>query len=284
MQHRDGHDEGQVEPVRDVDVLFAALEQRSHEHDKVGHPDDGQPQIDIPFRLGIFLGLRGAEDVAGRRQHDEEVVAPEHEPGEAAAPQPRRRGALHHVERRHQQRVAAKGEDHRRGVQRPQLAEVQVAFGETEVQVGKGKLEGDERAHQKSDDTPERCRDDAGANHAVIVFVDRHRPGLVHLPEHPQKRHCGCQHDSQRVDHVGQITRVIGCDRGQHRDSTKRDQLDVIPHSLRPFAFPGRRLMPAAVFLTVVLLGWGRARCLDLCQVPGLAGLMRIKAPQTGTG
>ena len=57
MKHRDGDDEGEVEPVRDEDVRFLALDQRHQEHQQIGDPDDRQPEIRIPFRLGIFLAI-----------------------------------------------------------------------------------------------------------------------------------------------------------------------------------------------------------------------------------
>jgi hypothetical protein len=90
----------QEEPVGHVDVRLLALHDRAQEHQPGSHPDDGQPEVDVPFGLGVFLGLRGAQQVAGRGQHDEQLVAPEHEPGQVAAPEPRRAGALHDVEGR----------------------------------------------------------------------------------------------------------------------------------------------------------------------------------------
>ena len=41
MQHRDGDDEREVEPVRDVDVRFGPARQRANEDDQIGHPNDG---------------------------------------------------------------------------------------------------------------------------------------------------------------------------------------------------------------------------------------------------
>ena len=54
VQHRDGDDEGEIEPVGDIDVRFLALPERAQEGEQVADPDDGQPDIGIPFRLGIF--------------------------------------------------------------------------------------------------------------------------------------------------------------------------------------------------------------------------------------
>jgi hypothetical protein len=89
----------QVEPVGHVDVRLLALQERAHEHSRISDPDDRQPQVHIPFGLGVFRPWVDAQQVAGRRHHDEQLVAPEHEPGEVAAPHARARGALHDVER-----------------------------------------------------------------------------------------------------------------------------------------------------------------------------------------
>ena len=169
MQQRDGDDEGQVEPVGDIDMRLGALQDGAHEHHQIGDPHDGQPQVHIPFRLGIFARLGDAEHIAGGRQHDEQLIAPENEPGEIAIGQPRPAGALHHVKARRQQRIAAKGEDHGRGVQRPQPpegGELQI-----EVQQREGELGGDHHPHQQPDDAPEAGGDHPGADDIILVFL-----------------------------------------------------------------------------------------------------------------
>ena len=96
---------------------------RAEEDQQIGDPDDGQPEVGVPFRLGIFLRLGDAEQIAGAGDDDEEVVAEHDEPGREVAGEPRAAGALHDIERGRDQHVAAEGEDHRRGVQRPEAAE-----------------------------------------------------------------------------------------------------------------------------------------------------------------
>lgn len=54
MQHGNGDNEGQVEPVGHVDVRLLALEQRAKEDQQIRDPDDCDPEIDAPFRFGIF--------------------------------------------------------------------------------------------------------------------------------------------------------------------------------------------------------------------------------------
>ena len=176
VQHRDGHDEGEVEPVGDVDMRFVALEQRGDEHREIGDPHDRQPQVDVPFRLGIFLRLGDTQQVAGRGEHDKQLVAPEHEPGEAGQRQLRAAGALDDVEAGRQQCVAAEGEDHRRGVQRAQPSEIEVGF---DVEPGEGHLRGDEHACEQADNAPEHRCDRTPAHDLVVIL--RRRVG--HLEE-----------------------------------------------------------------------------------------------------
>ena len=93
-------------------MRLAAAPQGGQEDQQVDHPDDGQPQIDVPLGLGILFGLGDAEQVAGRRQHDEQLVAADHEPGREVAGQAHPAGALDDIKRRSDQYVAAKREDH----------------------------------------------------------------------------------------------------------------------------------------------------------------------------
>lgn len=114
VEHRHRDDEGEIEPVRHEDVGFLALPERAEEHEQIDDPDDGQPQIGVPFRLGIFLPLRHTEQVARAGDDDEEIVAQHHEPRRQIARDACARGLLHDVERGREQHVAAEGEDHRR--------------------------------------------------------------------------------------------------------------------------------------------------------------------------
>ena len=99
VQHGDGDDEGEIEPVRHIDMRLAPLGERADEDEEIDDPDDGQPEIHVPFGLGIFLRLGDAEQIAGGGKHDEELIAPEHEPGRPTPREPRAAGALHDIER-----------------------------------------------------------------------------------------------------------------------------------------------------------------------------------------
>ncbi len=169
VQHGDGDDEGEVEPVGDVDVRFLAPEQREQEDQQVSHPDECQPDIDVPLRFRIFLRLGDTHDVTGCGQHDEELIAPEDEPVQPAQRQSGTAGPLHDVETGGDQRIAAEGKDHRRGMQRPQASET--AEGISEVQLGERQLQGDDQPDQKAHDPPEHGRDDAEADNAVGIAV-----------------------------------------------------------------------------------------------------------------
>ena len=128
VEHRHCDDEGEIKPVGDVDMRFLAARQRAHENHEVSDPDDREPQVDIPLGLGIFARLGNPEQIAGRCQHDEQLIAPEDEPREIGKGQLRTAGALHDVEAGRQQRVAAKSEYHRARVQRAQSTEVEIRF------------------------------------------------------------------------------------------------------------------------------------------------------------
>ena len=146
--------------------------QRAEEDEQIDDPDDRQPQVDVPLGLGVLLALGDAEQVARAGEHDEELIAPEHEPGRPAAGEARVAGALHDVERGGEQHVAAEGEDHGRGVQRPQAAEV--GPGQVEVERGEGQLPGDDVADEEAGDAPEHGGDGGhldGAVHVAVLLV-----------------------------------------------------------------------------------------------------------------
>ncbi len=86
MQHRDGDDEGQEEPVGHVDMRLFSLDDCPEENRQIRDPDQRQPDVDIPFRLCILLRLRAAQHIAGCGQYDEQLVSPKDEPPEIAAP------------------------------------------------------------------------------------------------------------------------------------------------------------------------------------------------------
>ena len=81
VEHGDDKDEGEIIPVGDVDVRFLAAGERAKEEQQIGHPDDDQPEVGIPFGLGIFLALADAHEIAADREQAEQVVAEQHEPG-----------------------------------------------------------------------------------------------------------------------------------------------------------------------------------------------------------
>ena len=145
------------------------LRQRAEEHQQVDDPHDRQPQVGVPLGLGVLLALRDAEQVAGAGNGDEELVAPDHEPGRPAAGEARVAGALHDIERGGEQHVAAEGEDHGRGVQRPQPAEA--GPRQVEVERGEGELPGDDVADDEAGNAPDHGGDGGDLDGAVHVFV-----------------------------------------------------------------------------------------------------------------
>ena len=71
-------------------MRLAAPRERADEDDQIGDPDHRQPQVDVPFGFGIFAALGDAEEIAGRGEHDEQLVTPEDEAGEAREGEPAR--------------------------------------------------------------------------------------------------------------------------------------------------------------------------------------------------
>ena len=136
VQHRDGHDEGQVEPIGDVNMRLVPPPQGGDEDHQVNHPHHRQPQVDVPFRLGVFLALGNAQDIAAGGQNDKQLIAPEHEPGDQRQGQARLARALHHMQRGHDQHIAAKGENHRRGMDRTQAPEIGPRQIEVQCRIG----------------------------------------------------------------------------------------------------------------------------------------------------
>ena len=167
MQDGDGENEGEIEPVGDIDVRLGAPHDGAEIDQQINDPHDGEPQIGIPFRFGIFLRLRDAEQIAGAGDDDEEVVAEDDEPRRDVAHHARPAGALHDIHRRRDQDVAAEREDDRRGVQRPQAAERDE--GEVEIERRKGELERDPQADRESGDAPEHRRDGGELDRPHIV-------------------------------------------------------------------------------------------------------------------
>ena len=259
MQHGHGDDEGQKEPVRHIDMTLAPVQDRTEEHGEVGQPDDGQPDVDIPLRLGIFLRLGRPQQIARRRQYDEQLIAPENKPSSVAAPKPCRRRTLHDVKRRGDQRIAAKGEDHRAGVQRTQTAKVGIGLRPFDIQRGKGELKGDVCPRKEPDNTPERRGNYAIADRPVHIALRRWRMGRGdtvdrHIAQLPEEQAGGDHHDQQRMDHIGRIPRPIGRQSCEKHNERKHDQLERIEHIPNPLYFGTR-------------FSWRQGRCLDLDQM-----------------
>ena len=100
MEHRHGQNKSAKEPVRDVDVADLALRQRSKKHDGVGHPNDGNQQIDRPFEFGILLALGVAKRKRNCRCNDDGLPPQKSEHGERWRKQARVAGTLHAVKTR----------------------------------------------------------------------------------------------------------------------------------------------------------------------------------------
>src|SRR3546814_15667327 len=121
-------------------MWVTAFDDRADEDDEINDPDDRQPQVDIPFGLGIFARFGDAHDVAGRGEHQKELIAPEDEARGAWKGEPRAAGTLNDIEARRDQRVAAERKNHSGRVQRAQSPEA--GKFDAEVERRKGELQG----------------------------------------------------------------------------------------------------------------------------------------------
>ena len=172
MQQSDGDDEGQEEPIRHIDMRFFAAHQRAAKGDQVENPNHRQPQIHIPFRFGIFLALGDAEHIAKCRHDNDELIAPEQEPPHIiAAEQPGAAGALHDEKAGQEQRISAKGENHRAGMHRAQPPEA--GPFQIKIEQWKSELQRNDNTHQESHHPPKGGGDGEGADRAF------HHDGLI---------------------------------------------------------------------------------------------------------
>ena len=141
---------------------------------------------------------------------------------------PRVGRALHHVERRRQQHIATEGEDHRRGVQRPDAAEIEE--GQIEVQRRIGQLERRIKTNREAGDPPEQGGDGGELDRSVIVVrlaVDHLRHGLRRAGEEPVHDHeDGCDAACGKQGSMERIGRRVGLGRDQDRQGSERHHGD----------------------------------------------------------
>ncbi len=170
VQHRDGDDRRDVEPERDVQVPFAAIDERHQEVDaEESEPDDRDREIDRPFELCVFLALRDAERQRDRGGDDDRLPAPEMEAAQTVAPHPRFAQPLRRVIDRGEDRVAREGEDRSVRVQRAKPAERRNV--EPKAQCRHDELQGDEHADARRDGSPDECRRREQADDRIVVPV-----------------------------------------------------------------------------------------------------------------
>ncbi len=167
MQDRHGDDECTEEPVTDINVLGGALHHGAEEHVGVGHPDDGDQDVDRPFQFGVFLGAGVAQRQADGCQQDHQLPAPESECRHFWRKQLGLAGALHRIVGTGEQRAAAKGEDHRVGVQWAQTTEA--GPRQVEVEFGPDQLGREENPEPHADDAPHHRHNGELADHPVVV-------------------------------------------------------------------------------------------------------------------
>ena len=215
VQHRHDQDEGHVVPVRHVDVRFLAPGERAQVDEEIDHPDDDEPDVGIPFRLGIFLGLGDAQQVAAGGDDAEQVVADQHEPGRELVGQARARRALQHMEGRGDQRVAAEAEDDAGGVHRPDAPEARPGLVH-EGQLRPGQQRGDPDAEEHADDGPGHRQNDADLGRVVVVGG---QPAVVRLRRVVSRHHVEADADAEHEHDEALGSHRIAAPSGGHRQA-----------------------------------------------------------------
>jgi 23S rRNA (cytosine1962-C5)-methyltransferase len=167
VEHGDGHERGDVEPQRDVEVPLASAGERAEEVCGEHNPDDGDGDVDGPLEFRVLLRLAVAEGQRHGRGDDDGLPPPEVQPAQRITPHAGLEEALRGVVHAREDGVAREGEDHRVGVKRAQPAEGQPRS--LEVEGRQDELERDQEAHSHADKTPQHGDQQEHADDPIVV-------------------------------------------------------------------------------------------------------------------
>ena len=215
--------------------------------DEISDPDNGEPDVDVPFRFGVFLRLGDTEQVAGCRQYDEQLVSPEDEPAKISAEQPCLGGPLHDIETGADQCIAAKGENNGGSVQGTQPAEIEPGFY---VEFGKCQLRRDDHADEKADNPPEQSGDRAVTHDLIHVplgcgLAGRHRFHFAHQENGTRRQHeeqdpgmcleqtVLCEGGSQQREECRHCQQYCFCQISHRMPLEKMNGLNELPTAMR---------------------------------------------------
>ena len=245
MQHRNGHDKSEVEPVRDINMRLFALPQRDEKDEQIRNPHDCEEEICIPFGFGIFLRLRNAEQIARARNQDEEIIAQHHEPRRNIASKARMAGALHDIERGRDQHIAPERENHRRGVQRTHPAEI--GPRQIKVQCRISELERNNEPHRETGNPPEHSRERGKLHRTHIVIglaINLLRHGRCITREiavkHRKNRRNASSSEQISMERIFRRPSLCGHDDRENRQSEESDNRTAFPDCQ---CFGDRRLL-----------------------------------------
>ncbi len=76
VKNRDGDNRGDVEPNGNIEMTFTTTKNSSEKIDGKDDPDDGNRNIDRPFKLGIFFSHRISERKSKRGRNDDQLPSP----------------------------------------------------------------------------------------------------------------------------------------------------------------------------------------------------------------
>ena len=120
VQQGDSNDEGTEKPVGNIDVRNFADCDSAEEHDRVGHPNQGDQNVDRPLQFCVLLAAGNPQGQRNSSQNDDQLPTPEGERNQRTAPQTGMTGALHNPVGRSEESTAAKSENNCIGMQRTQ--------------------------------------------------------------------------------------------------------------------------------------------------------------------
>ena len=200
VEHRHRDDGRDVEPQRHVEARLVALGQRPEKVDGKDHPDHRHQDIDRPDQLRVLLAARQPQRQGHRRQHDDDLPAPEMQPAQEIARRRHLAQPLRRVVNPREHHVPDEREDRRVRVQRAQPPEGQEF--QPGVQLPVPQLPGDEDPGQQADRPPDHGGPEEVADRFVLV-------SHTHGAQGP-----GCQvggvggimHGCRRGDGVGSVS------------------------------------------------------------------------------
>ena len=79
MQHRHGQNKRTIKPVGHIDMADFAFDDGAKKDDGVGHPHQGNQDVNRPFQLSVFFAAGVTQGQADGRCQDHRLPTPKRE-------------------------------------------------------------------------------------------------------------------------------------------------------------------------------------------------------------